>query len=402
MSNRDAGAYADGESYYDPADEAVDDSAEAGDEYLPPEGGRRKKRGRSIPGCLAALVALALIAGGAYVAVTKGAEFIRDQFSTAPDYPGPGRGKVTFQVNDGDTVGAIGRNLKAKGVVESVDAFIAAAGDTTSIQVGYYQLKKEMKAADAFEILSNPANLVKNTVTIPEGLRVADVVAILADKTDYPAKAFEKVLADPEAIGLPDYAGGNPEGYLFPSTYDFGPKDKPVDMLKRMVARWQQAADDAGLEDAAAEMGYTPHEMMTIASLIEAEGRGDYRAKIARVIYNRLEIDPNPAAGFLQIDATVNYALGKPGPAVLTQEEIDSVADSPYNTYTNKGLPPGPIEAPGDDSIEAALNPEDGPWFFYVTVNLATGETKFTDSYDEFLTYKDELQEYCETQSDRC
>ncbi len=402
MSDRDAGAYADGEASYDPSDEAVDDSDSGEYEYVPSDGGRRKKRGRSIPGCLAALVALALIAGGAYVAVTRGAEFIRDQFSTAPDYPGPGHGKVTFQVNEGDTVGAIGRNLKDKGVVESVDAFIAAAGDTTSIQVGYYQLKKEMKAADAFEILSNPANLVKNTVTIPEGQRVVEIIDILADKTGFPAKAFQKVLDDPEAIGLPDYAGGNPEGYLFPSTYDFGPKDKPVDMLKKMVARWQQSADDAGLEEAAAAMGYTPHEMMTIASLIEAEGRGDYRPKIARVIYNRLEIDPNPAAGFLQIDATVNYALGKPGPAVLTQDEIDSVADSPYNTYTHKGLPPGPIEAPGDASIQAALNPEDGPWFFYVTVNLETGETKFTDSYDEFLGYKQELQEYCETQSDRC
>jgi UPF0755 protein len=87
---------------------------------------------------------------------------------------------------------------------------------------------------------------------------------------------------------------------------------------------------------------------------------------------------------------------------VLTTEEIDSVADSPYNTYRQKGLPPGPIEAPGEESIEAALNPEDGPWFFYVTTNLETGETKFTDDYDEFLTYKGELQEYCETQSDSC
>jgi UPF0755 protein len=401
MSDRDARYGLDdpaGSTYQDD----YDDAGSAGDEDYPPEGGRRKRRGRSIPGCLAALVALALIAGGAYVVVTKGAEFIRDQFSTSPDYPGPGRGKVTFEVASGDTVAEIGRNLKAKGVVQSVDAFIEASNGESDIQVGYYQLKKEMRAADAFDILSNEANIITNTVTIPEGLRVVDVVTLLAKNTDYPAKAFEKVLADPARIGLPDYAGGNPEGYLFPSTYDFGPNDKPVDMLKRMVARWQQAADDAGLEEAAAEMGYTPHEMMTIASMIEAEGRGDYRAKIARVIYNRLEIEPNPAAGFLQIDATVNYALGKPGPAVLTQEEIDSVADSPYNTYTQKGLPPGPIEAPGEDAIEAALNPEDGPWFFYVTVNLATGETKFTESYDEFLAYKAELQEYCETQSDRC
>jgi UPF0755 protein len=169
-----------------------------------------------------------------------------------------------------------------------------------------------------------------------------------------------------------------------------------------MVDRWKVAAEENGLEAGAEELGYTPQEIMTIASLIEAEGRGDYRAKIARVIYNRLEIDPNPAAGFLQIDATVNYALGRPGPARLTQEEIDSVADSPYNTYTQKGLPPGPIEAPGDAAIQAALHPEDGPWFFYVTTNLATGETKFTDDYDEFLEFQGELDEYCETQSDRC
>ena len=399
MSDRDA-RYSLGE----PQDEdAYDESSDEGDDDgYAPEGGRRKKRGRSIPGCLAALVALALVAGGAYVAVTKGAEFIRDQFSTAPDYPGPGKGKVQFQVKEGDTIGAIGRNLKAKDVVESVDAFMAAAGSSTSIQVGYYELKKQMKAADAFEILSNPANIQKNTVTIVEGKQVKEILPLLAKATDHPLKAFQKALQDPAAIGLPDYANGNAEGYLFPSTYDFGPKDTPTDILKKMVDRWRQAADDVGLEQKAEALGYTPGQVMTIASLVEAEGRGDYRPKIARVIYNRLEIDPNPSAGFLQIDATVNYALGRPGPAVLTTEEIDSVASSPYNTYRQKGLPPGPIEAPGEDSIKAALAPADGPWFFYVTTNLATGETKFTDSYDEFLQFKAELQEYCATQSDRC
>jgi UPF0755 protein len=387
----------------EPQDDAYDDASEIGDdEEYPPEGGRRKKHGRSIPGCLAALVALALIGGGAYVALTKGAEFIRDQFSTSPDYPGPGKGKVTFEVKSGDTVGAIGRNLKDKGVVQSVDAFMEAAGSSTNIQVGFYQLKKEMKASDAFDILSNPANIIKNTVTIPEGFQVKQIVERLAASTDYPAKAFEKVLDDPTRLGLPDYANGNAEGYLFPSTYDFGPQDKPVDMLKKMVARWQQAADDAGLEEGAAALGHTPGEVMTIASLIEAEGRGDYRGKIARVIYNRLDIDPNPSAGFLQIDASVNYALGRSGSTVITDADKESVADSPYNLYTHKGLPPTPIEAPGDDAIRAALNPEEGPWFFYVTVNLATGETKFTDSYDEFLTFKNEYEQYCETQSDRC
>ena len=173
-------------------------------------------------------------------------------------------------------------------------------------------------------------------------------------------------------------------------------------MLKKMVARWQQAADDLGLEQAAADLGYTPHEIMTVASMIEAEGRGDYKPKIARVIYNRLETTPTrrPASSRSTPRSTTRSA----GPVrrVLTTEEIDSVADSPYNTYRQKGLPPGPIEAPGEESIKAALNPEEGPWFFYVTTNLETGETKFTDDYDEFLTFKGELQEYCETQSDSC
>jgi UPF0755 protein len=277
-----------------------------------------------------------------------------------------------------------------------------AAGNSTGIQVGYYQLKKEMKASDAFDILSNPANILKSTITFPEGWQVSQIVKQLADNTDYPAGAFEKVLKDPSKIGLPDYANGNAEGYLFPSTYDFGPKDKPVDMLTKMVDRWRQAADDAGLEDGAAALGHTPAEVMTIASLIEAEGRGDYRGKISRVIYNRLDIEPNPSAGFLQIDASVNYALHRSGSTVITDEDKASVESSPYNLYSHKGLPPTPIEAPGDEAIKAALHPEDGPWFFYVTVNLATGETKFTDSYDEFLTFKQEYQNYCDTQSDRC
>ena len=141
---------------------------------------------------------------------------------------------------------------------------------------------------------------------------------------------------------------------------------------------------------------------MTIASLIEAEGRGDYTPKIARVIYNRLDNPDNGITnGLLQIDATVNYALGKSG-----HRAADPGGDRPVRPPLQHlhagGLPPGPIEAPGQAAIEAALNPEDGDWLFYVTVNLATGETKFASTEAEFLEYKAELDEYCETQSDRC
>ncbi len=368
-------------------------------------GGRRRQSRRRGPGCLIGLVLLGLLFGGLYFGLTKGIDFVQSQIEGTPDYPGPGTGSVIFEVQPGESAAQIGRNLQDEDIVKSVQAFIDAANanpDSTKIQVGFYEMKTQMAAEDALSLLIDPANAVNETITIPEGLRTVDVIQRLAENTDFGVKAFEKALAKTDKLGLPDYAGGNPEGYLFPATYEFGPNDKPIDMLTAMVDRWRQAADDVDLEAKAAEIGYTPQEIMTVASLVEAEGRGDYTGKIARVIYNRLEIDPNPSAGFLQIDATVNYALGRPGIVRLTFDEIDSVADSPYNTYRQKGLPPGPIEAPGQAALEAALNPAEGPWFYYVTVNLATGETKFATTNEEFLTYKNELDEYCATQSDRC
>jgi UPF0755 protein len=307
-------------------------------------------------------------------------------------------------VKSGDTIAVMGRGLKDAGVVASVDAFIDAAGanqQSGNIQAGFYPLKKEMKAADVVNILVDPDNIVTNTVAIPEGLTVRQIVDRLVKGTGFQKAQFEQALQDPQALGLPAYANGNPEGYLFPATYSFGPEEQPADMLHDMVVRWQQAADQNDLVNGAKALGYTPHEMMTIASLIEAEGRGDYRPKISRVIYNRLENPDNGQTnGLLEIDATVNYALGRDDLGVaLTAEDLE--VDSPYNTRKYPGLPPGPIESPGDDSIQAALHPADGPWLWYVTVNLKTGETKFTDDYDEFLQFKQELTEYCET-SDAC
>ena len=368
--------------------------------YVP--GGRRRRERSRLPGCLAALVALAVVVGGLYWGVSAGVAKLQDVFGEPEDYPGPGSGQVLFEVASGDTISQMGRNLKDAGVVASVEAFTNAASgepDATGIQVGFFEMRKEMSARDALDVLVDPSNIVSSPVTIPEGLRVVDIVEVLADKTDFSAAQFEAALEQPGKIGLPSYAGGNPEGYLFPATYAFGPKDKPVDMIRAMVSRWKQAADSAGLVEAAERLGYTPHELMTIASLVEAEGRGDDMPKIARVIYNRLETEGYPTNGKLEIDATVNYALGRNLGVAISSEDL--AVDSPYNTRRYPGLPPGPIESPGDEAIAAAADPAEGPWFFYVTVDLRTGETKFTDDYDEFLTFKNEFLEYCKT-SDAC
>ena len=367
--------------------------------------GRRRNGPKRALGCLAVLVALAVLAGGGYFVVTKGMqgmEAIRGRFSDpAADYPGPGRGKVLIEVRDGDTSADIAATLAKKGVVESSEAFTDAAQeepDSVGIQVGFYELKREMASEDALEVLIEPENLLQSAVTIPEGLRVEQVVEVLAKQTDFSAKAFDRALDMPQQLGLPAYAQGNAEGYLFPATYQFRPNDTPVSMLSAMVDRWRQAAEQADLENVASELGYTPAELMIVASLVESEANRDAdRGKVARVIYNRLETDATN--GLLQIDATVNYALGRDLGLNLTEEDLR--VDSPYNTRLYPGLPPGPIESPGDKAIAAAADPTPGPWVYYVTVNLETGETKFAEDYDDFLTYRNELLAWCET-SDRC
>ncbi len=228
-------------------------------------GGRRraeKPKRRGLGGCLVALVLLAVLGGVAWVGLTAGVDWVKDQFGEPEDYAGPGSGSVVVEVSPGDTATDIGRTLKAADVVASVDAFTDAARgrseEAARIQPGSYEMLIKMKATDALNVLINPGNAMVTRVTVPEGLRVVDIVNLLADKTDFGKKQFNRVLDDAEALGLPDYAKGNAEGYLFPATYDFGPKDEPADMLRAMVSRWKQSASNLDLEAKAKQLGYTP------------------------------------------------------------------------------------------------------------------------------------------------
>jgi UPF0755 protein len=361
-------------------------------------GHRRRQKARNGRGCLAVLVALAVLAGGAYFAVNAGMGALKDRFAPPEDYPGPGTGSVLVEVQEGDAASSIGQTLVEADVVKSVEAFTDAAAkdpDSIGIQVGFYEMKKQMAAEDALAILVDPKNMVQNTVGFPEGLTVEQIVAQLAEQTDFPAKQYRKVLENPKAIGLPSYAQGNPEGYLFPATYQAPPNATPKSILTAMVTRYEQAAESLDLEAEAERLGVSPHDVMVVASLIQAEARFDKDfSKVSRVIYNRLE-EPMP----LQFDSTVHYAEGKDGSVGTSDEARDS--DSPYNTYKVAGLPPTPIMAPGEQAIEAAINPADGPWLYFVTTNPDTGETKFAESYDEHLKNKAEFDAWC-ADSDTC
>jgi UPF0755 protein len=365
-------------------------------------GHEKKHRPRRSLGCLAVLLALVVLLGAGYVAYSYGITAIKDKLAGPEDYSGNGTGQVLVEVQDGDAASDIAATLKDKDVVKSVQAFTDAARQdsrSVGIQVGFYELRKQMSATAALKVLVDPANRMRSVVTIPEGFTVDQIVATLVKKTDFSRKQYDKVLAHPDSIGLPSYAGGNAEGYLFPATYELPPNATPRSILTTMVDRWSQAAKDADLTGAAKRLGYTPAQLMTVASLVEAESNRDAdRGKVARVIYNRLE--GNATDKLLQIDAAVNYAIDRDLGVALTTEDLQ--VDSPYNTYKHPGLPPTPIEAPGDAAIAAAANPTPGPWIYYVTVNLRTSETKFTASYDTFLKYKAEFKEYCRTQSDAC
>jgi UPF0755 protein len=226
----------------------------------------------------------------------------------------------------------------------------------------------------------------RNTVTVNEGLRLSSVLKDLSTATGKPLKEFERAAKDGEVLGLPAYAKGALEGFASPATYEVSPTSSPEEILAAMVTRFRRVAEDTNLVEGAKRVGRTPLEIMTIASIVQAESH-DKRdmPKIARVIYNRLNRTPEMR---LQMDSTVLYGLNKFG-SRASHEDLQS--RTPYNTYARLGLPPGPICNPGADAIEAALNPAAGRWLWFVATDPKKGVTKFADSESEFLKLVEEF-----------
>ena len=293
---------------------------------------------------------------------------------------------MVVEVAAGDTAGDIASTLATAGVVATTAAFVdAAAADDRSlgIQPGFYELKLGMSGEQALALLLDPASRVETEVAIPEGLRVDQIIDLLVEATELPRGDFEALIANPQAIGLPPFAQGNPEGFLFPATYTFGPQVTAKEVLTTMVDRFDVAAQDLHLKQRAAAVGLTPSEVVIVGSLVQAEVAVRDFGKAARVVFNRLEL--GMPLGF---DSTVNFAL-ESDDLTLTDEQLS--VDSPYNTYDNVGLPPGPINSPGEAALEAALDPPPGDWLYFVAVAPGSDETQFTESYEEFLQFKDEF-----------
>ena len=351
---------------------------------------------RRLRGCIPVLVAFLVLAVVVVLGGRWALDRLSDRFGAAPDYPGPGHGRVMYEVKEGATSADIARDLKSEGVVKSVDAFTAAAdkdSKSRNIQVGFYRLKKEMKASEALGVLVDHDNLMQDVVVVPEGARVRQIVDSIVAHTDLSRKAVTAALANGGAIGLPPEANGDPEGYLFPATYTVAPNQTAVGLLRQMVEKAKETDRELGLPAAAKKLGLTPEQVVTVASILEYEAnRSEDYPKVARVLYNRLDKGMP-----LQLDSTVSYLSKRKGDVWTTAAERSNT--SAYNTYQHKGLPPGPIGSPGAETLKAALHPADGNWLYFVP-DYAAHTTRFSHSYAEHQKWVAKLREYCRSHED--
>lgn len=341
---------------------------------------RRKRRRRRT---WVTVLITVLVVGGAGAGAWLGLRPILQSFNTPNDYAGAGTTAVNVRIPPGATGSNIASILVEAGVVKSAKAYLDVADDEPSsqaIQPGTYPLKREMSAQAALQVLIDPASRQVKRVTVIEGARVPDILARIAKDTGIPKAQLDAAAKDTAALGLPRGVKGL-EGYLFPATYDVEPGTSAADLLRDMVAKTE--ATLAELDVAAKDH----HRVLTIASLVQAEGRHpEDLGKIARVITTRL------GKGIrLQLDTTVHYATRK---FTVRTTYADLEVQSPYNTYANDGLPPGPIGSPGLLALKAALAPTPGPWVYFVATNPSTGETKFAVTAAQFEVLKAEYEKW--------
>lgn len=356
-------------------------------------------------GWLAVLVALAVVGGGVWYGGTKAWEWWTD-FRTQEDYIGDsGVEDVTVRIPRGSSMAQIGSALVEEDVIRSADTFVREARNRPDeeqkrVQSGTFRMRTQISAAAAFDRLLDPNNVVRNMIQFKEGQRLSQQVALMADVTGLPAEDFQAVLDNPVDLGLPEWRGENgAEGFLFPDTYELPEDVNPTSVIRLATTHFSKVADELDFVNAAnASPAGDPYQALIMASLIEREANTDEdRRKAARVFYNRME-----QGRMLESDATVAYANNITGRVTTTPEERQ--IDSPYNTYlpANAGkLPPGPLTSPSRAAMEAALHPEEGNWLFFVVVDLDTGETVFSDTYEQHLQAVKRWQDFCKT-SPKC
>lgn len=341
---------------------------------------RKSKRNRIVAFILVLVFALLFVVGyGLY----RVAVYVRNnsQSSIMEDWPGPGSGFVEFTIEPGQGSVEVGNNLVKAQVVKSQSTFSnIVAANNKILYPGIYALKKHMNSMDVVEILSDQSK-AGGFLDVKAGERATEVIRKAAQISGINIAQFNAIQKADGAGILPPEACGSFEGWLEPGVYNVKSMKSANKILAKMVDKRIEKLDSLGVPK-----GDLRQKVLKIASIAEAEvNNREYYGKVSRVILNRLAKDMP-----LGMDTTVAYGIGIKA-INLTQSQLDD-ASNPYNTRIHKGLPPTPISIPGDNAILAALNPANGPWIYFVTTNLKTGETKFADNYDDFLKIRDEYK----------
>ncbi|GEK86048.1 endolytic transglycosylase MltG [Microbacterium aerolatum] len=354
-----------------------------------------KKKRRT--GCLVALIIVLALIGGAvgagfWVMNTYG-DKINEVMGWGPpaDWePGMATGEVMVTIREGDTGSPISTALYEAGVTKTEDVFYDYLVDeniAVTFYPGVYPLQEKMTAEAALEILRDPANIIANTVGISEGGTIESSLPVISESLDIPIEELESAVKDPGAYGVD---AGSLEGWLFPAVYTFDPEATATQVIQRMVDRTRESLSAAGVPAG------NENRVLTIASIIEREGRtGDF-GKVSRVIQNRLD-----DGMMLQMDSTAQYGYGELHAGVVSTSEEAQFDENDWNTYVIEGLPIGPIANPSDAAIDAAMHPVDGPWFYFVTINPQSGETVFSTTYEEHQAAIDTWHDWCRANPDQ-
>ncbi|MDR7190005.1 UPF0755 protein [Microbacterium sp. BE35] len=375
--------------------------------HAPPPDRKRRRIGGWIALGVVLLILGGIAAGGLYVWNTY-EDKIREVmgWEEPKEYEaGLANGETFVTIAQGDTGSPISQSLYDAGVTKTPDAFydyLIKSGQNPTFQPGVYKLQKQMTSEAALAAIMDPANKQEFTAQIPEGYTLEQTLARISEGTGIPLEELTAAAADSSAYGVPAdpdvvAAGGQPlEGWLFPATYTFDPTVTAQSAIQTLVNRTIQSLDAAGVPVERRQ------EILTTASVVQREASsGADMQKVARVILNRLDANNQETFGKLQMDSTAQYGYGEMHDGTVSSSEEALNDPNPWNTYVHTGLPVGPIANPGDVAIDAAMHPADGPWLYFVTVNLLTGETQFSSTYSEHLKYVEQWQQWCRDNPDQ-
>ena len=319
---------------------------------------------RGVAGVVAAFAIIGLI------------HLIKPGVSSALDFPcvSSASGSTVIDIHSGETGSEIAQDLHRQGVTASYGSFFSVAvGDNRSgrIAPGLHSINLKLCAKDALEQLLDSSR-IGNLLSVNEGAWISEIkrslIGIGYTEKDV-SKAFSSAKVPQPFSTL--------EGLLFPAQYSFDSSTSVSAIITSMIEKGRGEMEQSGI--LAGQGKFTPAQLLTIASLVQAEGDEKDFTKISQVVRNRL------SKGMpLQFDSTVHFIKQKRGSVFLSTQS--TLINSPYNTYRKYGLPPGPINNPGYQAMYAATHPEPGAWLFFITVS--PGDTRFTDSIDEFNSWK--------------